>query len=256
MTAPIAIQTFGTFGVLQGGTVLTLPLDVERLIAFLAVRPRRVPRSLVAATLWETGSDERVLGNLRSVLWRLRRKHPDLVAADKQTLSLAASVSTDVADVIRRSDLLLNGAAGVDCTDETGPPQSSLAWESDDDLLDYRPFVTEFLPGWYDEWVLVERERYRQISLHSLEAIARCHIAARRFGAAIQVLMSCVALDDLRESPHRQLMAIHLAEGNRSDAIREYDDYAARLRDAIGIDPSSTMQELLQQARGGSVTVR
>ncbi len=250
------VHTFGGFEVLHNGRRLSLPLDVERLIALLSVRPPRSPRSVVASTLWASGNDDRVLGNLRSVLWRLRRKHPELIAADNQAISLAARVVTDVSLVIDRSERLLTGEAGVERADPTETGDSMMVLDSGHELLDYRLFVSEFLPGWYDEWVLVERERYRQICLHSLEAIARCHMAARRFGAAIQVLMSCIALDDLRESPRRQLMFVHLAEGNRSDAIREYDEYRAKLQDGLGLTPSPSMQELLQVATGavGHVT--
>lgn len=244
-----AVRTFGGFGVLRNGEPISLPRDVERLIGLLSVRSGQAPRSLVAATLWDSGDDERVLGNLRSALWRVRRCHPELITADNQTIALAARVSSDVSEVIQRSDQLLTSDAGIDWMDIGASTPASPLEGLDDDLLDYRPFVAELLPGWYDEWILVERERFRQMCLHSLEAIARCHMAARRFGAAIQVLMSSIALDDLRESPRRHLVAIHLAEGNRSEAVRAYDEYAAKLQNTLGLTPSPAMQDYLLATR-------
>ncbi len=253
-TTVFFVRTLGGFGVSRNGEPISLPRDVERLIALLSVRSGRYQRSMVASTLWDWGNDERVLGNLRSALWRLRRSHPDLIAADNQTIALAARVSTDVSEIIRRSDELLMGDAGVDWLDTHESAPGSLHQGLDDNLLDYRLFAAELLPGWYDEWVLVERERFRQICLHSLEAIARCHAASRRFGAAIQVLMSCVALDDLRESPRRHLMAIHLAEGNRCEAVRAYNEYETKLGEALGLSPSSAMRQYLLAAQDMSTS--
>ena len=42
----------------------------------------------------------------------------------------------------------------------------------------------DLLPGWYDDWALIERERFRQRVLHALEALSRqlSHLSTLRRG--------------------------------------------------------------------------
>ena len=125
-------------------------------MAYLALQPRRVPRALVAGTLWVEGSQQRANGNLRSSLWRLNKRAKDLVDARAQTLSLVSSAWVDTNEVSEASGKLhANGRKASDA--ELHPDR----------------FAQELLPGWYDEWAMVERERLRQVSLRALEVISR-----------------------------------------------------------------------------------
>jgi DNA-binding SARP family transcriptional activator len=213
------------------GAVVELPPEAQRLVAFLALRQEPVQRSFVAGSLWLDSTEDRARANLRSVLSRVRRVLPGLVEADSQTLRLGRSVRCDVESLTRRAEALW-GMAG----DSGG----------DGDLdLDHRPFTRELLPGWYEDWVVLERERLRQLCLHSLESLAEVLRARHMFGAAIQALLASVALDSLRESPRRQLVEVHLAEGNVSEALRQYQDFAEVLDRELGLAPSAAMWDLL-----------
>lgn len=254
------VQTFGGFGVSRDGTPLSLQPDVERLIAFLCLHPGRMPRVFVAASLWEDCDEHRALANLRSALWRLRRSDPDLVDADNHAVSLASDTASDIADVTARAELLWYGhgassrdrpsTAAADASTGASPP--ALPWAERIAHLDHTPFAHDFLPGWYEEWAVVERERMRQLRLHCLESIAEIHLADCRYAAAMQVLLVAITLDQLRESPRRQLMAVHLAEGNASEVVRQYDEYAALLDEELGLEPSLAMKDLLSEARDPS----
>ena len=54
--------------------------------------------------------------------------------------------------------------------------------------------------------------------------------AARRFGPALEAALAAVAGEPLRESAHRVLIKAHLAEGNVSEAIRQYHFYRTLLQ--------------------------
>lgn len=227
-TEGTTVRLMGGFSVLDGGLPVTLPGDAQRLIAFLALQRARVPRAYAAGTLWIDGNQERAFGNLRSALWRVRRGADGLIDADAQSLGIVEGIAVD-ADVLVRSGTRI-------CSNEPQPPGN----DHDQEL-----FSRELLPGWYDEWVVVEREQLRQVSLHALESIANRLREQQLFAAAIQAALAAIRLDPLRESAHRCLIRIHLAEGNYSEAIRHYGEYSERLMADLGIEASPQLRAAL-----------
>ena len=74
--------------------------------------------------------------------------------------------------------------------------------------------MDELLPDWDDDWLEDERERLGQLHLHMLEAQADRLAADDRFGLALDVALAALRIDPFRESAHRTVIRIHLAEGN------------------------------------------
>src|SRR6202165_4861781 len=109
----------------------------------------------------------------------------------------------------------------------------------------------ELLPDWYDDWVLLEAEDWRQLRLHALEALAGLLTAAGRYGDAAQAALTAARVDPLRESPHAALIKVHLAEHNRSEALREFKRYHDLLRAELAIEPSTELRQLLDPPSGG-----
>ena len=50
--------------------------------------------------------------------------------------------------------------------------------------------------------------------------------------------MAAVAVEPLRESAHRAVMRVHLAEGNRNEALRQYE-LCRRALAPVGLMPSA-----------------
>ena len=114
----------------------------------------------------------------------------------------------------------------------------------------------DLLPDWYDDWLLIERERFRQLRLHALESL--CLYLADRglFAAAAQAGLSAVAGEPLRESAHRALINAHLLEGNVSEAMRQYRIYSQILVTQLGLEPSEEMRQLVASLPVNTVTSR
>jgi len=72
----------------------------------------------------------------------------------------------------------------------------------------------ELLPGWYDDWVIVGRERLRQRLLHAVETLSRELVRGGRCAQAVEAALVVVNAEPFRESAHRVLIEAHLAEGN------------------------------------------
>jgi DNA-binding SARP family transcriptional activator len=199
-----------------------VPEGSKQLLAFVALRRRRVERRQVAETLWPIGVGERAAGNLRSALWRLRRVGINVLAADKWSLVLRAEVLVDLHLMEQWATRLIEGRATE--RDLAISPQVA-------DALN-------LLPGFYDDWALMERERVRQRILHALEALCEKLTEAGRYADAIDAAMLATSTEPLRESAQRALIKAHVAEGNLSEARRSYRAYHELLRRELGVAPS------------------
>lgn len=225
MGADRVVHLFGGPYVTAGTQYRQVPEGSKQLLAFVALRRRRVERCRVAGTLWPDADERRAAGNLRSALWRLRRAGIDVLTADKRSLALAAGVTVDLQVMEAWAARLVDGtAAGRDLA--VAP-----SWA---DALD-------LLPGWYDDWVLAERERLRQRMLHALEKLSGRLAELGRFGEAVDSAMCAVSAEPLRESAQRALIDAHAAEGNGAEATRCYLAYRDLARRELGVDPSGDL---------------
>jgi DNA-binding SARP family transcriptional activator len=216
-----------------GGLRQEVPHGSKQLLAFVALRRQRVGRRQAAETLWPDAEEERATGNLRSALWRLRRAGIDVLLADKWSLELGRHVRVDLEIMDQWATRMINGTESA--ADLAVAPLGAGTWE--------------VLPGWDDDWVLVERERLRQRMLHAVEVLSRKLVRAGRFADAVEAAIIAVSVDPLRESAQRALIEAHLAEGNQSEARRIWQDYRDLLRRELGVNPSGNLLTALNPAR-------
>ena len=204
-----------------------LPHGVQRLVAYLSLC-RRPARTAIAGQLWPEVPEDNAHRSLRSALWRLQKVAPGVVHVSGGTLSLARTVRVDVRELTEWAQRMLDPTSALD---GTTVPDVGLRGE--------------LLPGWYDDWVLLERERLRQLRMHALEALAEKLAAAGRYGEAVQAAYAAVVAEPLRESAHRAVVRVHLVEGNLAEAVRAYDAFRTMLAEELGVAPSSQMDRLI-----------
>jgi hypothetical protein len=108
---------------------------------------------------------------------------------------------------------------------------------------------TALLPGWYDDWVVFERERLHQLRLHALERTAELMLQRGNLDLALQVALEAVRGEPLRETSNAALISVYLAEGNISDALQQYDVFTALLDRELGLPPSQRITGLLPATR-------
>ena len=229
------IRLFGAPRITAAGRELPLPGGGRRLLAYLAVRTEPVTRERVAGALWPGVDRRRAVGNLRSALWRLRLADVDVVSCDRDRLALRDGVVADVR--------VVEGWAARVTARRPGP-------------LDLAPpraaEVLDLLPGWYDDWVLAERDRVREAVLAALEALSRQLTARGRGADAVRAAMVAVAADPLREGARRALIEAQLAEGNWDEARRALLAYRAVLRAELGVDPHPSLVALVRDRRAAA----
>jgi DNA-binding SARP family transcriptional activator len=226
------ISVLGGFHLwLSGSVQVGIPRATQRLLAFLALHGGVTNRSAVAGTLWPNATETHAYSNLRSALARLERTCRKMLQTSKLELSLAEGVTVDIHHAQTLARRLLD--PGV--TPEPSDLSSATVVALSGDLL----------PGWYDDWVLIEAEDWRQLRLHALEALAGRLTAAGRWGEAADAASSAVRAEPLRESAHAALIQIHLAEGNQSEAVREFTRYRALLHAELGLEPTLRLRRLI-----------
>ncbi|MGN9912922.1 AfsR/SARP family transcriptional regulator [Phytohabitans sp. LJ34] len=204
--------------------VATTPA-VQRLAAFLALQGPH-DRAWIAGQLWPECNERHAHGALRSALWRIRHQHPGLVRTARGAIALDPAVRLDV-------DRILSRAAAI--LEEGQTPADALTVLSAGDLL----------PGWYEDWVMLHRERLHQLQLHALEHLAALLTRDGDYHRALQAGLTAVRLNPLRESAHRVVAQVHLAEGNICEAIRQYEQCRHILANELGIVPTRHFRGLL-----------
>lgn len=233
--APVRLGLLGGFRLRVESEVLTLPMNSQRLVSFLAVQARPLLRTFVSGSLWGGSTQQHAGGSLRSALSRLRHPRYSLVSVTSDHIELSPSVAVD----LREGEALARRV--LDPTQEL------------DDVAQLNDHVlsADLLPDWTEDWVLMERESYHQLRLRALEALCRRLSAKGIFGQAVQAGLAAVAGEPLRESARRALIEAHLAEGNVAAAAREYDAFRELLHDAMGLEPSSEIRALVEDLNLG-----
>jgi DNA-binding SARP family transcriptional activator len=103
----------------------------------------------------------------------------------------------------------------------------------------------DLLPDWYEDWLVDDREGVRQLRLHALERMTDELSLSGRHAEAIQAALAAVRLEPLRETAHAALIRAHLAEGNRSEALRQFARYQAILETELAVEPSESIRRLV-----------
>jgi DNA-binding SARP family transcriptional activator len=228
----LRLALLDTFELSSDGALIPLSLPAQRLLAYLALQARPLRRVHVASVLWPDSTETHAAGSLRSALWKLRQSGHTLVDETDHQLQLSSAVSVDVRRTATWAARVLRPSTTITSAD----------------ILEAMRFG-ELLRDWYEDWVLLERERLRQLRAHALEVLCERLTRAGRFNDAMEVGLAAVGNDPLRESAHRAVMRVHLAEGNRAEAVRQYAYFERLLGDELGFEPSPRMRALVAASR-------
>jgi DNA-binding SARP family transcriptional activator len=225
------LHLFGGPFVTCGRQRLEVPEGSKRILAFVALHRGRIGRRYAAGALWPAGDDTRAAGNLRSALWRLNGAGIQILSADKHGLAMRDDVLIDVHVISEWAARLISGSASSD----------------DLEIMPWGIDALDLLPGWYDEWALVERELIRQRLLHALEALSRQLVQLRRCAEAVEAAVIAVNTEPLRESAQRALIEAHLAEGNLVEGRRTFETYRDLLARELSTSPGAELAAMVRR---------
>ncbi|WP_190988790.1 AfsR/SARP family transcriptional regulator [Pseudarthrobacter sulfonivorans] len=104
----------------------------------------------------------------------------------------------------------------------------------------------ELLPGWYEDWVIDEQERFRQLRVIALDRAAERALAAGDAEIAETAAMAAINLEPLRESSMILLVRAELAAGNINGAQRSYRRFRSLWQDTFDQEPSFQLGQLMR----------
>ena len=219
--------------------------DQELLSYLLIHRDRPHSREALASLLWADTSTEKSKKYLRQALWHLHAalnsdndNHVLLVDHDWLSLNPCSKLWTDVAD-FERAFAGAEGVAGRQLDAEKVVALRDAVSLYNDDLL----------PGYYQDWILFERERLQNMYLLMLDKLIVYlqfrgeYEVAQGYGATI------LRYDPARERTHRQLMHLYSLAGDRTSALRQFERCAQALKQELGVKPERKTLELYERIK-------
>ncbi|WP_210587973.1 BTAD domain-containing putative transcriptional regulator [Streptomyces sp. GESEQ-35] len=241
-SAPMLVHLLNGFRLDIGQHEVVLPAHAQRVVAFLALsRPSGMTqhRTAMAEQLWCDGPRPRAHASLRTAIWRIRQADDRLVHADRTHVSLSALVEVDVEHSLSQAGRLLNEDGDLDPGDTTTTG-----------------LIADLLPSWEEEWLIVERERIRQVRIHALVALSHRLRRLDRFVPALDAAYTAIAAEPLLESARAALVEVHLTEGNVVEARRQVDQYTQLLWDEMQLTPSNTLMGRVPWPTSGHVVAK
>jgi class 3 adenylate cyclase len=237
----LQIRLLGQFDLRLHGKRVTIPTRVaQSLLAYLTLTagtPHR--REKLAGIFWPDSSDETARKNLRQELWRIRK-----------SISLLGSTESDylIADEIT---LKFNREAKywLDVAQMERPDQDFQSLVANLSL-----YQGELLPGFYDEWITLEREHIRAVFDARVEQLLEQLTMAERWIAVQEWGERWLTLSGGREPAYRALMLASAARGDMAKVASLYQRCTEELMEYIGVEPSAETRALYDGLLKGTKT--
>jgi DNA-binding SARP family transcriptional activator len=238
------------------GETMVMGLDtrkVQELFCYLLLyRTLAHPREALADLLW--GESLTARRYLRKTLWHLQTSlnapvadssNPSdnsilLVEPDWTQLNPKAALWLDIA-VFEEVFGRVKGIAGQDL-DRQGVSDLEMA---------VALYQGDLLTGWYQDWCLFERERFRHIYLTMLDKLTTYYGFHREYEMSVSYGLRLLQHDPAREYTHRRLMRLYYEAGDRTAALRQYELCVVALNEKLDVKPSEHTEALYRQIRAG-----
>jgi len=225
----------GSFELKVRDRTIHLPTrKMEALFAYLVLHRGVQNRERIASLFWGDSPEELARRSLRTALSALRKEVGEqFILTDRETIQINPKfpIWVDVYEVEKQAKEILSA---------NGRPASGM------DLDVYRAGL---LQDFYDEWVLEEREHYRNLFVRALSYFAQSLKSQGGYRRTISVAQKIISIDPLNEQAYQHLIFCYGALGNRIEALKSYEECARRFRDQFGMEPSEATVALIEQVK-------
>jgi DNA-binding SARP family transcriptional activator len=218
-------------------------LAKELLVFLFLNRNQYHNREALADLFWKDKSANRSKKYLRQSLWKIQSVfNPSSIEIENHIL------------IIEPNWVYINPTADLwfDVTELEntfnamwGKPGWSLSLAQLDTLKRITDlYQGDLVEGFYKDWCLVERERYRFMYLALLDKIVSCCQAHQEYEMGLKYAAIILQHDRARERTYRRLMRLYYLMGNRTSALRQYENCIKVLDEELGVKPGRQTEKL------------
>lgn len=233
----LEVRLLGNFEVKHKKKVINISSrPAQSLFAYLILNAGTSHRrEKLAGLLWPDSLEETARDNLRHALWRMRKalegaSSTRFLHADDVTIGFKESSDYwfDAAELEKLSDSV-----------------------SSDELIEVLSnYQGELLPGFYDEWVVLEREHLQSVFEHNMARLMSLLQDEKRWLDVLDWGERWIKLGQKPEPAYRALMMAHAAKGDMSKVVATYERCVKSLKE-FGIEPSEQTRALYQKLKSG-----
>jgi DNA-binding SARP family transcriptional activator len=243
----LSISLFGPTLFRQDGHPIPLGLKgttLELLWYLVSKSGHEIRRECVADQFWQRSSEARQRSALNSAIWRIGKKlprHPGLRLCTTDTtlgLTIDGSIPVDTRDLCA----LVHEACGSGGLMRENAERLAAALAASE---------APFMDGIDADWTLAEREQISSIRIRGMIALMHWHGDNRNYEDALRIGRRLLLEDPFRESVQIDMMWLYVLNGQRAQAIKQYQAFAAFLREELSIEPMVETRALYEHIRTG-----
>nr|RNJ69058.1 MAG: NACHT domain-containing protein [Leptolyngbya sp. IPPAS B-1204] len=242
----LTLKLFGSPQISLDGHSIThlISRKAQALLIYVAVTGKLHSREMLADLFWQNMPSNQAMKNLRTVLPALRQLVGSHLIITRQTIlfNRECSYYLDVEAV----------AAIEDCSKTNIDMQflTEAVSHYQGDFLEgfYVPDAPEF-----ENWVLMERERLREVVIEGLHHLAEHYLKHQNYTEGLATTRKLLMLDPSRETAHQQQMLFLARSGQRRAALAQYNTCRQILAVEFNVEPMAETTALCERIRAGDL---
>ena len=237
----LEIYALGLGQVMKDGKMLTTSdwntATTRELFFFFLLHPDGLRKEQVMAEMWPEVPTAKANSLFHSSLYRLRRAvHPECIIYENGLYRFNEMIPKWY-DVEEFESLL-----------EKAKSEKSPAHRKELLTQALKLYQGDFLENCYHDWCLPYRDELLERYLRALLELARIHLSEGDYEAASQLAKITVTRDPFREEAYRILMRCSLLMGDRTSALRWFDQCREILRKELGVEPGYETRRIYEEA--------
>ncbi len=229
----LEVRLLGQFSVTLAGA----PVDIssrpaQSLLAYLLLNAGADHRrEKLAGLIWPDVPEANARRNLRQALWHIRRALKDSEQAPRYLLADEISVTLGGQSDYWLDTAILDRSAGEDASPE--------------ELIGaVTVYHGELLPGFYEEWVVLEREHLQAVFERKMQRLLDTLVEAQRWEEVLEWSQRWIALGHVPEPAYRALMVAHAGLGDLTGMAAAFRRCREALLHDLGVEPSDRTKAL------------
>jgi non-specific serine/threonine protein kinase len=237
----LEVRLLGKFEVRHEKKLLSIPSrPAQSLFAYLVLHVGiSHRREKLAGLLWPDSLEETARDNLRHALWRVRKaleSGSSMRFLQADDLSISFNPSSDYWLDVQELKGISEEASG------------------DELIAALSQYQGELLPGFYDEWVVSEREHINSVFEHKMARLMARLQEENRWLEVLEWAERWIKLGQKPEHAYRALMSAHAAKGDMAKVAATYERCAKSLHE-FGMEPSEQTRSLYEKLKVGQGNV-